>query len=148
MSNKKEEVKEEVIVSVGNETANAVNNAVLSGSVGDLLSKAKPRGFSLTSDFLTMEEGEVSRFAAMEFGTVTVKDQDSDVKDATKEVDCIYMVNEEGKTVCAAQTIIVNTLKSQIPCAVEISEKGTGGTGNRKYQNFDISLLQLDDLEA
>ena len=137
--------KVETVVSIDNSKqglAIAVNNAVASGNIGNILKNATPKGFSMTSDFLKMEDGETMRFAVMEFGTVTVKDEDSDVKDAKKDIDCIYMVNEHGTTVIAPQTIIVNTLKSQVPCLVQITSTGKGGNGNRKYDNFDILPLE------
>lgn len=139
MSKEKNEVKE---VS-GQALKIAVATAVSEGKIGDILNGAKKSSYSLTSDYLNMEIGEVGRFVAMEKSTMQVEDKESDVKGATKSIPCILLVDEGGNTVSAGQTVLVNVLEPKLPCLVEITylEKVDMG-GGKSYDKFSVFELE------
>lgn len=139
MSEKKNNNKQEVEVVVGNELA----TAVATGNIGAMLESGKKKGFSLTSEYLSMEDGEVARFAVMEVSTMTVEDKEGEAG-ATKEIEILLMIDENNSTVSAAQTVLVNSIKSQVPCMVEIRCKGDIKlAGGKKYTGFDVFPLEM-----
>ena len=85
-----------------------------------------------------MEEGEISRFFAAKVTSLKTKD-DNDVE---RTVEAILLVNDEGKSVTAAQTIIVQSLRDCVPCAVELQFNGlVKMAGGHKYADFIITRL-------
>lgn len=123
-----------------------LNLAIENESIGSMLNSARKKGFSLTSDYLSMEEGEARRFAVMSTNMMTVEDKESG-EGKTKEIEVLIMIDENGSTVSAGQTVLVNSIKSQIPCLVEIVCKGDIKlAGGRKYTGFDV--FPLDRIEA
>lgn len=132
------EEKQEVSVGLNNEVAEAVNG----GNIADLLASKNPMGFSLTSEYLKMEKGEKDRFAVAGFNTMTVKDEDSEDKNATKDIEVVLLIDSKGSTKVAAQTVIVNSLKNANQTFVEIHCKGEIKMGGKKsYTGFDIFPL-------
>lgn len=126
---------EVVVVTEKNETEMAMQE----GRVGELLKGKTKAGYSLTAEFLEMEDGQIGRFMVMQNSTSEVKTENGEVK----EIPCLIMVNEEGRTVRATQTVLVNSIKSNpMPCAVEIVSKGiVKMQGGRKYYDFDVFPL-------
>ena len=118
---------------------------VAKGNVSDLLKKTERQGFSLTSSYLDMEEGETRKFVAMSLSTMTVQDQESEDKEATKDIPVVVMIDENDSTVSAGQTVIYNTLKNPVlPCPVEIVCKGEKKLqGGHKYIDYDVFPLNL-----
>jgi len=113
--------------------------AIQNGSIGEFLKGKEKAGYSLTAEFLEMEDGQIGRFMVMQNSTSEVKTENGEVK----EIPCLIMVNEEGRTVRATQTVLVNSIKSNsMPCAVEIVAKGiVKMQGGRKYYDFDVFPL-------
>ena len=113
--------------------------AIQNGKVGELLKGKTKAGYSLTAEFLEMEDGQIGRFMVMQNSTSEVKTENGEIK----EIPCLIMVNEEGRTVRATQTVLVNSIKSNsMPCAVEIVAKGiVKMQGGRKYYDFDVFPL-------
>ena len=141
MSEKKEATKE---VATAEQT---LNTSIEQGSIGDMLSGARKKGFSLTSDYLSMEDGEARRFAVMSLNKMTVEDKEAGKEGQTKEIEVLLMIDENGSTVSAGQTVLVNSIKNQIPCMVEIVCKGEiKMAGGRKYTAFDV--FPLDDINS
>jgi len=135
--------KNEVSVS-GEELKNVVATAVSNGNIGDILNSAKKASYSLTSDYLSMEVGEVGRFVAMEKSTMQVEDKESKEKGATKSIPCILLVDENGNTVSAGQTVLVNVLEAKVPCLVEITYvENVDMGGGKSYDKFSVFELNV-----
>jgi hypothetical protein len=146
MSEKAKKVDETVeIVETVNEvkdlalTSEGVNELIKSGNIGDALKSLKPVGFSLTAEYLEMEEGEVARFVVVQHATMTVEDDDHN----KKEVPCVLMINEDNKTVKAAQTVLVGSLRGcTVPYPIQVTCLGSQKmAGGRKYTGFEILPL-------
>lgn len=138
-------VEKTVVEETTNEVSTVINNLTPqeiagSGNVGELLKGMKKENFSLTSEYLEMEVGQVSRFVAMQVGKMIVDKQVGETVEQ-KELDCIIMVDEENKTKRSAQTVIVSSLRDFVPCAVEIEYLGEVKTAKGKYQSFNITRL-------
>ena len=131
-----ETVKSEVVIAT---EKTPTELAIQNGNVGELLKGKTKAGYSLTAEFLEMEDGQIGRFMVMQNSTSEVKTENGEVK----EIPCLIMVNEEGRTVRATQTVLVNSIKSNsMPCAVEIVAKGiVKMQGGRKYYDFDVFPL-------
>jgi len=135
--------KNEVSVS-GEELKNVVATAVSNGNIGDILNSAKKSSYSLTSEYLSMEVGEVGRFVAMEKSTMQVEDKESKEKGSTKSIPCILLVDENGNTVSAGQTVLVNVLEAKVPCLVEITYvENVDMGGGKSYDKFSVFELNV-----
>ena len=116
------------------QTINLENVAEIAknGNMGKMLGNLK-KGLNLNGDYLKMEKGETRRFFAAQMTTL---------KTTTNEA--VLMIDEDNNTIIAAQTVIVGSLKSFLPCAVEIefvnSVKLQGG---KSYDKFNISRLEM-----
>lgn len=116
-----------------------VGKIIESGNLAEVLKSKKRVGFSLTSEYLSMEKNEIRRFVVVQKTTLTVDIEGSDEK---KDIEAILMIDENGETISAAQTVLVNSIKGSLPCLVEIVCKGDVALkGGRKYTDFDVFLL-------
>jgi hypothetical protein len=119
---------------------NAITNAVENGNIGEMLKGSSRAGFSLTSEYLSMEAGEKKRFACMQMSTMDVEDKE--VEGGIKTIDVILMIDENGSTISAGQTVLVNSLKNNLPCNVEIVCNGSKDLGKGKsFTSFDVYPL-------
>jgi len=141
---KSENAEQETAVAtvVNNGNSAEISNALASGNLADVLAAKTKRSYTATAEYLKMEEGEVSRFAVMEVKTMLVDDENSTEKDAKKSVPCVLMVNEENKTVIAAQMKLVNALNSSAPCFAEVEYLGKVKLGQgRAYADYVVTIL-------
>ncbi len=133
---------EEAVLTVSKETA--IEEAMTSGTIGELLNSKKRAGYSLSSEYLKMEKDESMKFAVVSKSTMEVPDEDGEGKEKgdTRTINTIIMVDENGSTKTAGQTVLVNSIGNSIPCYVEIVCKGTTKlAGGRSYTDFDVFPL-------
>lgn len=121
---------------------NNVAEALQGDSLAEVLAAKTKRSYTNTSKYLKMEDGEIGRFAAVEVKTMFVDDNDSDIKDAKKEIPCVVLVNEKNETVTAAQMKLVNALTGSVPCFVEVESLGKKDLGKgRSYSDYVVTIL-------
>jgi len=137
-TNEVQTVKNEVLTTGGN----SILEALKGGNLSDILFSREKRSYTATSKYLKMEDGEVSRFVALEVKTMFVDDDESNDKDAKKEIPCLVMVNEDSETVTAAQMKLVNALVGKTPCFVEVESLGKVSLGKGKaYNDYIVTIL-------
>ncbi len=136
---KVEEVKEAQTENALVLTEDSARDLVKNGGVGAALGAMTPQGFSLTAEYLEMEEGEVAKFLVVQRQMMKVADDAGE----EKEVEAILMINEEDKTVKAAQTVLVGSMRGvALPAAIQVTCNGNVKlTGGRSYTSFDVLPL-------
>ena len=137
--NKKNEKETEKTVEKKESKETSIASIIQGGGIAALLKTAEPKGFSLTCEYLKMEEGEKSRYAAMQMTSMIMKNDDTGEE---KEIECILLIDEDNKTVAAGQMVIVNALKKCLPQLVEIEHTGVKDLGKgKKLAEFTVIPL-------
>jgi len=142
MSKKNEELENDTAV-LENQS-NQVELATENGTMSELLNSKKRAGYSLSSEYLKMEKDESMRFAVVSKSTMEVPDEEGEGKEKgnTRLIPTLIMVDENGSTKTAGQTVLVNSISGSVPCYVEIVCRGSVKlTGGRTYTDFDVFPL-------
>ncbi len=108
-------------------------------------------GMELTTEYLTLEEGEQIRAAVIGKKMIKAINDNAKPGDEQKMVPAIKLITEEGKIVIIADAVVVSSLleeannyeaaEEKTPFPVQIACTGWEGQKGREYRTFKIHAL-------